>query len=325
MTRSALLATLVLASCGMDTGLYERTGSDIWYQEPTDRVDILFVVDDSHSMAEEQAALSRGFESFIQEIEETNTDFHLGVITTSFDYEDSERGQILGIPPVIDKTMDYVTLFTERVVVGTTGSDREKGLEAAAWALSPVMITGVNEGFIRSDAFLLVIFVSDEEDCSDRGALEGQTVNACYEHQELLVPVEEFILEIRAIKERPDMVYVGSIVGMPRTESVCENSVPGTRYIDAAYLTGGLVADVCSSDWSSVMYSLGLNASGILQSFMLTDRARPGTITVAVDEVEIAEDENNGWTYDIETWYITFHGDAIPPRGSVISANYTIG
>jgi hypothetical protein len=49
-----------------------------------DKLDILFVVDDSMSMAEEQAALAANFDAFIQELESqlpTLPDIHIGVTT----------------------------------------------------------------------------------------------------------------------------------------------------------------------------------------------------------------------------------------------------
>ena len=131
----------------------ERDGTDTWYQEPTNQVDILWVVDDSVSMAEEQKQIADGFEDFINAIQETNTDFHLGVITTSFDYNDPARGKLIGDPAVITAKDDYINLFRDRVRVGTGGSDREKGLEAASYALSPAMTTGANEGFLRTEAY----------------------------------------------------------------------------------------------------------------------------------------------------------------------------
>jgi hypothetical protein len=44
------------------------------------------------------------------------------------------------------------------------------------------MIEGVgpNAGFLRPDAHLLVVFVSDEDDCSDEGVLDGLVNFLCY-------------------------------------------------------------------------------------------------------------------------------------------------
>lgn len=314
-----------LTACKVDSSLYERTATDVFYQEPTDEVDILFIVDNSHSMQQEQQALATGFTSFISEIENTGVDFHLGVITTTFEYTDPDRGSLIGDPPFLTKDDDYLTLFPERVLVGIDGSGREKGIEAASWALSALMTSegSANEGFLRPEANLLAVFVSDEDDCSDEGALEGEENKACYLNQEKLVPVADYVTEFRDLKEDRNRVRIGAIVG-PETDVSCNETVPGTRYIALARYTGGLVGDICDQDWSGILYDLGLNATGINTSFQLSHGARPETLVVRIEDVEVAEGQRDGWTYDELTYVITFHGEAIPPRGSVITVEYTI-
>lgn len=314
-----------------DTGIHEQEGHDTWYQAPTNKVDILFVIDDSHSMAEEQASLASGFASFISEIVNTNTDFQLGVITTSFEVDDPLRAQLIGDPPILTGgTPNYQQLFQDRVQVGTTGSDQEKGLEAAAYALSPLQTTNrdsPNYGFVRDESFLLTIILSDENDCSDDYALSGMGGQACYDNDDLLVPVEEFVEEFRTYKDEPSYVQVGVIVG-PEKAQGCDDAAPGFRYWDFAEQLGGLQGNICDADYASIMYELGLNATGILESFQLTNAAKPETlkvyVTVAGESTEIFEDASNGWTYDPETYYLHFHGDAVPPRGAQIDADYTI-
>lgn len=312
-----------LGSCSSDQGVMERDGTDTWYQEPTNQVDILWVVDDSVSMAEEQKQIADGFEDFINAIQETNTDFHLGVITTSFDYNDPSRGKLIGDPAVITAEDDYINLFRDRVRVGTGGSDREKGLEAASYALSPAMTTGANEGFLRTEAYLLLIFVSDENDCSDRMALEDEGVEACYEQTEKLVPVDTFVSELRNIKYGEDQVLVGSIIG-PHANEGCEDATPGFRYEEFTLALGGLVGNICDTEFSSVMVDLGLNATGVRSTFQLSEMPKEGTIEAYVDEVLIEEDPTNGWTFDESTLFLSFWGDTVPARGTTIVANYTI-
>ena len=70
--------------------------------------------------------------------------------------------------------------------------------------------------------------------------------------------------------------------------------------------------------------AVAMRPSSVLASFKLTKGAQPDTLVVYVDEVEVAQDATNGWTYDESTWFITFHGDAIPPRGSTVTAEYTV-
>lgn len=325
MVMAGCVLVPLFAGCKSEGGFSGQTAIDTWYQAPNNQVDILWVVDDSCSMGEEQEALKQGFVTFVEEMEASGTDFQIGLISTSLEYLDPARGQLIGEPPFLTNEDDYVALFSERALVGTDGSDKEKGLEAAAYALSPIMTLpgGPNEGFVRSEASLLVVMVSDEEDCSDGGALEGQDAEDCYLERDLLTPVPRLVNDVLSTKDGDaTRLQIGAIVGLD--EGNCEDAYPGRRYMDAAALTGGLIGDICSGDWSTILADLGLTAVGIKTSFRTSNQPREGTLVVEVDEEEVLEDPVNGWTYDYETWYLTFHGDAIPERGQQVVATYDV-
>lgn len=321
---AVLVSIIVLTGCKNEGAIGYLQQTDTFAQAPNNEVDILWVVDDSNSMSEEQATLTNGFAAFAAELDSSKTDFHLGVITTSFLYDDPDRATLIGDPPYLTIDDDYVAQFQARTGVGIGGSDKEKGLEAALHALSPTMTLpgGNNEGFVRAAAQLLVVVVSDEEDCSDGGALEGQPATACYTAQQDLTPVGAWLEDLRDLKEDPSTIQVGAIVGLP--SSTCPDVYHGARYIEAALLTGGLAGDICRPNWDTMLSNLGLNASGVRSSFQLSNAAQPDTLEIQVDGVEVASDPANGWTYDVPSWYVTFHGASLPPRGSIIVAKYTI-
>jgi hypothetical protein len=90
---------------------------------------------------------------------------------------------------------EFNRMFQDNVQVGTGGSSVEKGLSAIRYALDPGwrdpltgknLIDNENKGFLRPDAKLTIIVVSDEEDCSydpkdtdTRLAVEGDP-QLCY-------------------------------------------------------------------------------------------------------------------------------------------------
>jgi hypothetical protein len=162
------------------------------------RTDILFVVDDSGSMGEEQQNLATSFGAFVQELAAlpSKSDFQIGVTTTSIDEPVSaanlqdtfRRGGPNNTQPypkgalvAVDDTGRYVaeprilrgespTLvqdFQRNVKVGTLGSGKEQGLRAALLAVTDRIADGTNAGFLRSGSRLVVVIVSDEDDCSD--------------------------------------------------------------------------------------------------------------------------------------------------------------
>lgn len=197
------------------------------------KVDILWVVDNSGSMCEEQASLRENFDAFMEKLIEVGVDYHMAVITT--DMEDPlESGRFQNIPdgepgascqltvdvsqcpspenggvypPLViraddpqylkeDGTFDLAKLklhFGCNATTGTRGSGFEMGLESVHAALSPDALETYNSGFLRPDAYLAVIFITDENDCSDRGALEKVNGNICEWEDDKLVPVQDYV------------------------------------------------------------------------------------------------------------------------------------
>ena len=87
---------------------------------------------------------------------------------------------------------------------------------------------------------------------------------------------------------------------------------------------GGIQGSICEENFSDIMNDLGLQVSGLLYSFQLSYLAVADTLKVWVDEDEISEDEDNGWTYNETYGILYFHGDGVPERGSEIVVTYEI-
>jgi hypothetical protein len=162
-------------------------------------LDLLFVIDNSGSMGEEQDSLRQNFPKFIEVLETIQgglPNVHIGVIN-------SDMGT-LGGPPIgelgkggcagtgadgvmrplpgqpneryISDFKDDVTgvrtrnypegqlaqTFRDMASVGTGGCGFEMHLDAMRRSLE----NPANAGFLRPDAYLAVIFIADEDDCS---------------------------------------------------------------------------------------------------------------------------------------------------------------
>lgn len=151
------------------------------------KVDILWVIDNSGSMATSQQALTDNFNSFINRFQEKESDFHMAVTGTeswraayqaNASYKDillkMRRGplaQISGVwgyspdsgVGIMDKmTGNLSTVFTTNAKQGISGS----GDERAFSSMMDTLNYSGNNGFRRSDAVLAVIIVSDEDDFS---------------------------------------------------------------------------------------------------------------------------------------------------------------
>jgi hypothetical protein len=144
--------------------------------------DILFVIDDSGSMSEEQATLQAGLSAFITALDASPiaNDFQIGVTTTSVvgfnTVDDGVAGGVLVYPGIMRASdANLVSAFESAVLVGTSGSSREQPFTAARRALEKSVPGGANESFLRQGAKLAVIFLSDEDDCSGTEALASDT------------------------------------------------------------------------------------------------------------------------------------------------------
>lgn len=322
-TLLTLSALSTLLACKPEQTFARVVTTDTFIQEPTNEVDILWVVDNSPSMEDEQAEVARSFEEFISNVASSNADFHLGVVTTDLESSD-HRGKLQGDPLYLTAEDDYIPLFQERVQVGTGGARLEQGIDAAYQALSEPLVSGYNAGFRRAGATLSIIYVSDENDCSNRGALGGDAAaEDCYEGSDKLVEVRELIDDYKTLATVNERLVVSSIVG-PSIDAGCNGSVPGLRYIAMAEAFGGLQSSICTTDFSKIMQDLSLEVSGVRTAFQLTHEAVEETIEVLVDETIVGPDATNGWTYDPTYWIVYFHGEGIPPRGSTVNITYEI-
>lgn len=167
--------------------------------------DILFVVDNSCSMEDEQDLLARNFDAFIQELTTAKADYRMGVVTT--DLSDTSQGrewvgvrvssfapqppkQLTGVTATGCQLLDIqhscfrgpeaakrvvtsempaaeqVAAFGANVRVGSCGSGDEEGLSGLIRGLERMADGDCNAGFLRPGANLVVVILSDEDDQS---------------------------------------------------------------------------------------------------------------------------------------------------------------
>ncbi len=315
------VAMLALAACN-DNALSRLDQVDVYFQEGSGAVDILFVVDDSISMANEQELVAQGFQGFISVLDDVDVDFHLAVTTTDMDDANPDAGRFVGDPPWLTREDDYYEAFLERVHVGTDGSDKERGLEAALAALTDPGLQRIQGDFLREEAALALVFVTDENDCSDRGGIQDDDPGeACYASDADLVSVREFTLEFLAIKGPQGRVTASGILG-PEREMGCDGSWPGTRYMTVIDQLDGIQGNICDTDYRPILGEIGEQIVAPQTVFQLSEQPVEETIEVMVDDVAIPRDPQEGWTYDDELRTVNFQGSYVPPYGSVIEIRY---
>ncbi len=158
-----------------------------------DKIDFLFVIDNSRSMRSLQLALIRSFEGFIGGVRKDLDirDFHIMAVDTDdsslrerldllsggrcdvqlgagrrVDKDGVDCGILGGRRYLLDDQPDLEGTFSCVAEVGTRGEVRERPVEAMLSALSPELNDqgGCNEGFLRDDALLVVTIITDGDD-----------------------------------------------------------------------------------------------------------------------------------------------------------------
>ena|SRR5690554_4324485 len=153
----------------------------------------------------------------------------------------------------------------------------ERGLDAVYEALKPG--SNLNKGFLRDDALLLVVFVSDDDDCSVGVEVNGESKRArlsseqCWgEGQDPLLEISELYDFITTqVKRSPSQVMTAAIVGpvplgfvWSGHEYSCSQAgdTTGTRLATAgdrytrfvrSFGHRGVVGSICEADFDPVL------------------------------------------------------------------------
>ena len=286
-------------------------------------VDILWVVDNSGSMAEEIQRVKDEFDSFLGDFIDLDLDFHLGATTTDMD-NPSEAGRLQGSPIYIDgDTTNPYDKFGDTIddIYDHKGSANDKGLDAAKAALTDPLASGANAGFLRTlnddgeEVATHVIVVTDEDDSSSQSPTQ-------------------FSSWLDGLESDTDMSALSAICGDPGSsifDGGCSEwangtlytAMAGNDYYDAAVATGGHWASICTASFDEELEYLSLVSQGMTAEYYLT--YVPSSIaltTVDVNGTSESYSAIDGWTWSSTTNAITFHGDAMPPASATIRVTY---
>lgn len=317
-----MVAPLVLVTaCGQQGALFSilPTGQTFQGSTQSNKLDILWVIDNSGSMLTKQQNLANSFGSFISLFSTKNFDFHMA-IATSDTYATGMGGQdgdFQGVPTVISRnTANFTSVFQTNVVVGATGAADAKVLDAINLSLSTAKLAGNNTGFLRSEAHLAVIILSDADDddstatvTSTKSFLDGLKPNAI----DGSTGRERQMYTVHAVMD--DQTNPGPVA--------CVGSEDGIKFRQLTTATGGNRMDICATNFSSGLTSLAEQIAQFISKVLLKRTPQVDTITVLVNGVPISKNSSNGWSYQSSDNSILFNGSAIPADSDTISVTYT--
>ncbi|MBT9556883.1 MAG: choice-of-anchor D domain-containing protein [Myxococcales bacterium] len=325
-------------------GTYDTTQTDEYTQLSGQEVDVLFIVDNSGSMSEEQSSLGSNISSFVGQAAQWQTDYHIGVVSTDVDDTNTEAGWLQhdgGNQSRFFTSTTGTSGFAQTVKsLGTNGSGTEQGLEAARIALTfpltgkpddppktcnansdcvkpqacvPSVLNagskvcaGWNWEFLRPDAVLELVFVSDEED--------GSSANAPF--------YVDFFKSIKGFANT-GLFHAHSIVGPAGgCSSGSGDASDGERYRYVSTSTGGKIKSICESNWADILKDIGTIAFGLKVQFFLSRPPIPETIVVKVAGSACT----TGWEYQEDTNSILFDQNhpCMPQENETIQITYDV-
>lgn len=265
---------------------------EIWIDSFTqhmsiDGIDILWVIDKSGSMSRFNPELLAGIEAMMLAL--PASDWRLVII--SADPSDSVMSNEFPLVPGDD------IVDAERMLSTLPSGPWEEGFNSVYEYINH---NPYSSTWMRPDAGLLVVFVSDEEEQS---------------YTEYPMPAD-FLSWYTSL--RMGSVFLASVVNQEASTSMC--SFPpspidvGERYMEATNVLGGIVVDICDSDWSAGVTD-ATHSIEPYEHLKLTHQAELDSIRVFING-----SLNHDWYYvEAEnTVYFTI----IPSAGQLVEIGY---
>jgi hypothetical protein len=279
-------------------------------------VDILWVIDDSGSMTNERRTLVGNFTRFVQELLSLRVDFQMGVTSIVA----SDGGRLRGTTKIItNQTPNPRQVFEQNTTFPDSRSRWEQGLRMTQLALtSPNIDPGQpNAGFLRPEAALAIIVVTNEDDSSF-----GTT--------------DHYARSFRSLKGKGNENLVSfSVIGgtlpngcVPPGETGLYGSTadPAFRYAEVAAKTGGIIGSICDASFEQTLLRIAQALNTLKRVFPLTLQPIIGSLRVTVvdgmTQTVVPNDPVNGWQYRADTNSVVFLGTYVPPPGATVRLEY---
>jgi hypothetical protein len=319
------------------TGTGNTTGQQLDVFNIPLKTDAVFVIDDSCSMSDKQIALGSNAPSLFAYPISANVDFNVGVTTTDFSPDGGScipglgcfgstgpRGAFIadgGAPYVLRSTTpNLLPLFDQRVRVGTNGSGTETMFApSVASVQAPLITTGVNTGFLRTDSNLSYLVLTDAAEQS------ADSVDSYFES----------LMAVRGWRNRNRLGWsaISPALAMAPGNCVYDDTNAGAdqRISQMVARTGGVRADICAlldaGVWRPEAQRVGQAVFGARATWFLTSRpatASASSLLVQIAGVTIpALGTSRNWSYDATRNAVVFEAQSIPAPGQSVTIGYT--
>jgi hypothetical protein len=317
--------------------------TDTFAQKSRPKVDVLWCVDVSQSMAWRQAELQENLAGFAGYLEALSLDYHLAVVTSDFAAPRTCPGGDPSLPGILFRKAGRAKVAANRppdpappaflpaggdpdetfeadASPGVCGPDGAEGcLEAFRLALGAPNVDdeNANGGFLRPDARLAVVALGGGDDHSPGSTDYHAAFLRGLVDQRRTVGVTFSVIAPFSGDGDPEF---------PPAAQACAGeggSEPATRYRSVFMkVGGGRALSICLNDWGARMRPAPLETFVAVIEYYLSRQPDPSTIAVTVNGATVPEGPVNGWSYDAYVNSIVFGAGAVPPEGATIEVTY---
>lgn len=283
--------------------------------QPT--ADIIWVIDESGSMYEEQTSVSTNAVNFFNRAVSYGLDFRMGIVDVGIVNNGlfcTAQGQSNDHFLTQSNLTQFQACILEPWGSGSEEGGTEHGITQGYNAIVNHLPRDNQPNRIRPDAQLVIIYVSDEraEELKDScGAGEGSgtaTITpACM--QQVIGPTVNLLLGI----SNPEGVgRAHAIVGPPPTGCSTASQV-GQGYVEIANATGGQVASICQADLGSTLQIIIEDIVASSSPVVLQHHPISVSVAVAKDGVTLTRSRLDGFDYRASANTIVFVNQAFDP------------
>ncbi len=249
-------------------------------QANSNKADVLFVIDNSGSMQEEQTEIGNRINRFFEKLK--ILDWRVGIITTDpYEYNPVTNklnplsdGALLRFPngqyhlnSNLSQTLAR-KYFEQTIYRPETGNGHERGLyntyRSIERSQNPVNDTNKRlKEFYRNEASLSVVLISDEDETLLDGALNPLWSQEKSRGDELIKKVSQVWGEKKLFRFNSVIVRPGDQACIKTHEKF------GYAYEQVSLATQGVVEDICASDYSGALQNIADQVLNLQKSFLL--------------------------------------------------------
>ncbi|MCK6597904.1 MAG: hypothetical protein L6Q37_06030 [Bdellovibrionaceae bacterium] len=295
------------------------------------KVDIILILDNSSSMAEDNSKLASRLTTFVSQLESSAIDWQMCMTVTSYipyngsnywgmsinwsDYNGSKRW-------LLNKgTSNLSTIFQNTInnnlATGGSGTNDERGIKAAYWHVN---YKDYNSCY-RNGAALAYIFISDE----DERSIGGKESEKYYSDETTLLEQDDLpsslVDKIKASLGNNIRLRANSIIVKPEDSNCLQTQDNqgtkahyGTLYKELSTLTGGGVGSICDTDYANNLNYFNEVINDSLSSMALECNPVGNNVSVTITPT------NSAITSTVQGQSLVFNPSV--PSGSTIVAEY---